>query len=220
MLRIAICDDQPDQIQSIRRSSETYFQNKHDTVSYETFDKSFSFVDAIEQGAVFDIVLLDVFLTTSDEFAVDAFAVKATDYLLKPFTQSQFNKAMDRAISFIRQRNSAKIVLRLVGGGICIEEIAQILYFESSGHILRVHLADGTVLETRKSGQEMKDALDKIAPGQFASPNKGYLVNLAAVHVIKSDYVEIAGQEIPLGKRKYREFQELYFQFMFSVKQA
>ena len=34
MLHIAICDDQPDQIQSIRRSSETYFQNKHDTVSY------------------------------------------------------------------------------------------------------------------------------------------------------------------------------------------
>lgn len=72
-----------------------------------------------------------IFLTTSDEFAVDAFTVKATDYLLKPFTQSQFNKAMDRAISFIRQRNSTKIVLRLVGGGICIEQIAQILYFES-----------------------------------------------------------------------------------------
>ena len=240
MLRIAICDDQPDQIQSIRRSSETYFQNKHDTVSYETFDKSFSFVDAIEQGAVFDIVLLDVcmpgilgtevarelrkynrateiiFLTTSDEFAMDAFAVKATDYLLKPFTQSQFNKAMDRAISFIRQRNSAKIVLRLVGGGICIEEIAQILYFESNGHILQVHLADGTVLETRKSGQEIKDELDKIASGQFASPNKGYLVNLAAVHIIKADYVEIAGQKLPLGKRKYRMFQEIYFRFMFS----
>ena len=65
MLRIAICDDQPDQIQSIRRSSETYFQNKHDTVSYETFDKSFSFVDAIEQGAVFDIVLLDVCMPES-----------------------------------------------------------------------------------------------------------------------------------------------------------
>lgn len=210
---------------------------------YETFDKAFSFVDAVERGAVFDIVLLDVcmpgilgtevarelrkynrateiiFLTTSDEFAVDAFAVKATDYLLKPFTQSQFSKAMDRAISFIRQRNSAKVVLRLVGDGICIEEIAQILYFESNGHILQVHLADGTVLETRKSGQEMKDALDKIAPGQFASPNKGYIVNLAAVHMIKSDYVEIAGQELPLGKRKYRDFQELYFQFMFTAKQ-
>ena len=66
---------------------------------------------------------------------------------------------------------------------------------------------------------EMIYALDKIAPGQFASPNKGYIVNLAAVHMIKSDYVEIAGQELPLGKRKYRDFQELYFQFMFTAKQ-
>lgn len=240
MLHIAICDDQPDQIRSIQRSSEIYFQKKPDLVSYETFDNAFAFVDAIDKGSAFDIVLLDVcmpgilgtdvarelrkynsiteiiFLTTSDEFAVDAFAVKATDYLLKPFTQGQFDKAMDRAISFIRQRNSAKVVLRLVGGGICIEEIAQILYFESRSHILRVHLADGTVLETRKSGQEMKDELDKIAPGQFASPNKGYLVNLAAVHVIKADYVEVAGHQLPLGKRKYRMFQEIYFQFMFS----
>lgn len=240
MLHIAICDDQPDQIRFIRRSSDIYFQKKQDLVSYETFDNAFSFVDAIDQGTVFDIALLDVcmpgilgtdvarelrkynsgteiiFLTTSDEFAVDAFAVKATDYLLKPFAQSQFNKAMDRAISFIRQHNSAKIVLRLVGGGICIEQIAQILYFESNGHILQVHLANGAVRETRKSGQEMRDELDKIAPGQFASPNKGYLVNLAAVHMIKADYVEIAGQEIPLGKRKYRMFQDLYFQFMFS----
>lgn len=126
MLHIAICDDQPDQIRSIRQSSERYFQDKQDTVSYETFDNAFSFVDTINQGAIFDIVLLDVcmpgilgtevaqelrkfsssteiiFLTTSDEFAMDAFAVKATDYLLKPFTQSQFNQAMDRAIAFIR----------------------------------------------------------------------------------------------------------------------
>lgn len=240
MLHIAICDDQPDQIRSIRQSSERYFQEKQDIVSYETFDNAFSFVDTINQGAIFDIVLLDVcmpgilgtevaqelrkfsssteiiFLTTSDEFAMDAFAVKATDYLLKPYTQSQFNQAMDRAIAFIRQRSSAKIMLRLVGGGLCIEEISQILYFESHGHILQVHLADGTVLETRKSGQEIKDELDKIASGQFASPNKGYLVNLAAVHIIKADYVEIAGQKLPLGKRKYRMFQEIYFRFMFS----
>ena len=101
MLHIAICDDQPDQIRSIRQSSERYFQDKQDTVSYETFDNAFSFVDTINQGAIFDIVLLDVcmpgilgtevaqelrkfsssteiiFLTTSDEFAMDAFAVKA-----------------------------------------------------------------------------------------------------------------------------------------------
>ena len=38
MLHIAICDDQPDQIRFIRRSSDIYFQKKQDLVSYETFD--------------------------------------------------------------------------------------------------------------------------------------------------------------------------------------
>lgn len=241
MLRIAICDDQAEQVQLIRKAAENYFKTKREFVSYEDFDSAFAFIDAIEHGAVFDIVLLDVcmpglsgmdaaqelrnrhsraeiiFLTTSDEFAVDAFAVKATDYLLKPFTQNQFNKAVDRAFSYIRQRNSAKMIFRLIGGGIRVEEIARILYMESHGHIIQVHLSDDTMLETRKSIQEMKEELDKIAPGQFASPNKGYLVNLSAIHLIKAEYVEIHGHHIPLGKRKYREFQELYFQFMFAT---
>ncbi len=240
MLHIAICDDQQDQIKKIREASEKYFATKNETVSYQAFDNASAFVDAIDQGALFDIVLLDVcmpgllgtevarelrshhsraeiiFLTTSDEFAVDAFEVKATDYILKPFTQSQFNKAMDRALSFIRQRNSAKVIFRLVGGGVRVEEIANILYFESHGHVLQVYLADGSTLNTRKSSQEMKEYLDKVAPGQFASPNKGYLVNLGAIHLIKAEYVELAGHQIPLGKRKYRDFQELYFQFMFA----
>jgi len=241
MLRIAICDDQAEQVQLIRKAAENYFKTKQEFVSYEDFDSAFAFIDAVEHGAVFDIVLLDVcmpglsgmdaaqelrnrhsraeiiFLTTSDEFAVDAFAVKATDYLLKPFTQNQFNKAVDRAFSYIRQRNSAKMIFRLIGGGIRVEEIARILYMESHGHIIQVHLSDDTMLETRKSIQEMKEELDKIAPGQFASPNKGYLVNLSAIHLIKAEYVEIHGHHIPLGKRKYREFQELYFQFMFAT---
>lgn len=241
MLHIAICDDLPDQVQMIQAAAEIYFQNKKETVEYRTYTDGFAFTDAISQGCPFDIVLLDVcmpgilgtevaralrekhsqaeiiFLTTSDEFAVDAFAVKATDYLLKPFTQAQFNKALDRAVSYIRQRSSAKIIFRLVGGGIRVEEIAQILFLESHGHVMEVYLADGSTLETRKSGQEMKADLDKIAPGQFLSPTKGYRVNLAAIHLIKAEYVEIQGHQIPLGKRKYRDFQEQYFQFMFDL---
>ena len=40
-----------------------------------------------------------IFLTTSNEFAVDAFEVNAAHYLIKPFTQEAFHEAMDRAIN-------------------------------------------------------------------------------------------------------------------------
>lgn len=240
MLRIAICDDLQDELNKIRQAAEVYFQDSREQVAYATFTSSFAFAEAIEEGSQFDIILLDIcmpgllgtevakelrkqdalaeiiFLTTSDEFAVEAFSVKATDYLLKPFTQVQFDKALDRAISMIRQRNSSKVLFRLLGGGVRVESVAHILYLESNGHILMVHLADSTSFETRRTLQDIKADLDKIAPGQFLSPNKGYLVNLSQVHIIKSDCVEVQGARIPLGKRKYREFQQQYFQFMFK----
>ena len=44
---------------------------------------------------------------------------------------------MDRVMENIRQRHSGKMVFRLVGGGIQVEEVNAILYVESNGHIYR-----------------------------------------------------------------------------------
>ena len=60
MLHIAICDDQADQIQKIRESSEKYFQNRKEHVDYQTFENAFAFIEAVDKGDFFDIVLLDV----------------------------------------------------------------------------------------------------------------------------------------------------------------
>ena len=157
-----------------------------------------------------------IFLSTSDEFAVDAFGVQAAHYLVKPFTQKQFDQAMNRVMESIRQRHSKKIIFRLVGGGIQVEEINDILFVESKGHIQKVYTHDGAVLETRQALAQLLATLDSISPGQFISPGKGYIVNQAAIHVIKSDYIEIQGYQIPLAKRKYRQFQEEYFKFIFK----
>lgn len=59
------------------------------------------------------------------------------------------------------------------------------------------------------------DMLESMAPGQFVSPGKGYIVNQSAIRVIKSDYM-IQGHKIPLAKRKYRQFQENYLKFIFG----
>jgi DNA-binding LytR/AlgR family response regulator len=157
-----------------------------------------------------------IFLTTSDEFAVQAFSVKAAHYLIKPFTQEEFDGAMDRAMARIIQHHSGKMIFRLVGTGIQVEEINNIVYAESEGHILKVYLKDGTYLETRQTLTHFLDSLDRMSPGQFVSPGKGYAVNQDAIHVIKRESVEIQGRIIPLGKRRYREFQEAYFKYIFS----
>ncbi|MFP8920678.1 LytR/AlgR family response regulator transcription factor [Megasphaera indica] len=207
MVRIAICDDLQEQLDIIQKAVQQYFHDKKEPTEVFTYNNAMDFVDAFEKEGNFDIVLLGtdiaaemrkqksraeiVFLSTSEEFAVEAFAVRAAHYLVKPFTQKEFDQAMDRVMESIRQRHSGKMIFRLVGGGIQVEEVNAILYVESNGHIQKVYTADHSLLETRQSLASLLDTLDAIAPGQFVSPGKSYIVNQSAIRVIKSDYIEI-----------------------------
>ena len=139
------------------------------------------------------------------------------EYLSK---KSRYNKIVNTSASLSRTERRypmrKKVIFRLVGGGIQVEEINAILYIESEGHIQKVYTADHSVLETRQPLAAILDMLESMAPGQFVSPGKGYVVNQSAIRLIKSDYIEIQGHKIPLAKRKYRQFQESYLKFIFG----
>ena len=71
------------------------------------------------------------------------------------------------------------------------------------------------MLETRQSLSALLQTFESIVPGQFVSPGS-YIVNQSAIHIIKSEYIEVKGHKIPLAKRKYRQFQESYLKFIFG----
>lgn len=239
MLRIAICDDMKDQVRLIHQAAMNYFEKDNQQVTYKLYDNAFAFMDDIEAKMPFDIILLDIcmpgllgtdiakelrrergkseiiFLTSSDEYAIDAFSVDAAHYLLKPFTQDQFDQAMKRAIDRIRLRFSKRIIFK-VEGGIRVAEIENILYAESNGHILTVVLKDGK-FTTRQTLASLQKKLEIISPGQFAIPSKGYLVNCKAIRAIKTNGVEVGDRLIPLSRGTNRKFQEEYFEYIFSV---
>ncbi|MDD3360869.1 MAG: response regulator [Hespellia sp.] len=123
ILNISICDDRPDQLAKIYTATTEYFKKYSERViQVSRFDNSLLFLESLDKTGGCDIALLDIcmpgilgtdvarsirarcdkteiiFLTSSDEYAIDAFVLKAAHYLLKPFTQEQFNEAMDRAM--------------------------------------------------------------------------------------------------------------------------
>jgi DNA-binding LytR/AlgR family response regulator len=231
------------QLNLIRKATETYFSKQDECVEYRFYQNGFIFLDEWPKEGNTDILLLDIcmpgilgtdvakalrkngdkteiiFLTTSTEFAVEAFSLKATHYLVKPFTQNQFNEAMDRAMLHMRQFHNHKIMLRIVGGGIQVIDLEDVIYIESTSHTQTLYLQNGKEATVRQSLSKLLTMFDSISKGQFASPFKGYIVNLAAIRTIKPEQLEmVTGKQIPLIKREYRQFQEKYFAYIFQEK--
>jgi hypothetical protein len=102
---------------------------------------------------------------------------------------------MNRAMERLTRYHSEKIIFKLVGCGVQTEELDHIMYVESKGHILQIHLVDGTILEVRQTLTHLMEALDKKAPGQFVSPAKGYIVNQEAIHIIKNIMAQLSRQK-------------------------
>src|SRR4029077_6779774 len=61
-----------------------------------------------------------IFVTAYDQYAVRAFEVYALDYLLKPFDQERFDKALDRAKSHITNQQNDSLSRRILSA---LEEI-------------------------------------------------------------------------------------------------
>jgi two-component system LytT family response regulator len=53
-----------------------------------------------------------VFVTAHDKFALRAFEIHAVDYLLKPFDSERFQKALQRALEQVRQRENSTLIER------------------------------------------------------------------------------------------------------------
>ena len=124
MFRIAICDDQDDSLRLIDRAVTRYCSERSDLqADISRFDNPLEFLNALHSSGGWDIVILDVcmpevngteiareirnrhdrteiiFISYSTEYAVEAFALNAVHYVLKPLNEKDFREAMDRAMS-------------------------------------------------------------------------------------------------------------------------
>ena len=118
-----------------------------------------------------------VFVTAHAEYAVDAFAVEAFDYLVKPVDPDRLARAIER----LRERTLedvvpvAKIPV-VAGGGSELVDYDQIHYVQADGDYSRVHTYDRSYLSTTSLGE-----LEEKLGGRFARIHRSYLVNLAKV---------------------------------------
>ena len=131
---------------------------------------------------------LFVFTTAYDEYALDAFEIEAVDYLLKPYDEIRFQKAMGRIRKMMRRIESdAKKDVRaekmqlaasklLVDDGerLVVLSPDSIYYAVPNNRMLEIHTKE-TKLMSRMTLQELED---KLSGHSFFRTHRSYLVNL------------------------------------------
>jgi two-component system LytT family response regulator len=137
-----------------------------------------------------------IFVTAHDKFAVEAFEVRATDYLLKPFSGERLGEALARAAEEIRLRRTAvepeptapgKTPTRLAfksDGRIVFLKPDEIIRVEAADNYVLLHLTDASRLILR----ETMSAIEQRLGSDFARINRSAIVRLDQVKELQPTF--------------------------------
>lgn len=120
-----------------------------------------------------------IFTTAYDQYALEAFDVNATDYLLKPIRKERLHKALSKLMPTkveqehitIRERDVVKKVL-----------LKDILFLHSDQKYVEIHLAEQTLL----ASESLKE-LENRFPHLFLRIHRSTLVNRQHFYGIEQD---------------------------------
>jgi DNA-binding LytR/AlgR family response regulator len=123
-----------------------------------------------------------VFVTAHERYAVDAFAVEAFDYLVKPVEPERLARVVARLTRTRRQAGTAveKIPVVSAGGAKTLLDFDAVHWIEADGDYSRVHTFDRAYLSTSSLRE-----LEELLPSGFARIHRSHLVNLAKVAAVR-----------------------------------
>lgn len=239
LFTIAICDDSPEDLAKTASMLHAYFDNRGMSARINEFPHADSLLSACEK-TIFDLLLLDIlmpltsgidagkelrskqyaapviYLTSSTEYAIDAFALDAVHYLVKPFSAKAFEDAMDRALARMEKSKTQLLPIKGRGGAVRQVSIDDILYIENHDHEQIIHLQSGNLMEARHSLARLQEELNRIAPTRFISPYKGFVINMSAVSTIESCGVTLLDNTlIPISRGALKQLRSLYLEYCF-----
>ena len=235
MLRIAVCDDIRDFLVQVRQCI-LQWKNQPEELAVETFSDADALITAHSRNP-FDIILLDVvmpllggieaakeirqqdktvkivFLTSSPEFAVDSYRVKASDYLLKPLDPGELYRCLEELAEDIRK--TAKFIPIRSRNAVHRVELGSIDYIEASNKDVLFFLVSGETIVSPDPLYFFESRL-LLADGFFKC-SRSYIVNIHRIDTYSTKEIRMrSGCRIPISRSCQKEFESAYFSVIFG----
>jgi two-component system LytT family response regulator len=152
-----------------------------------------------------------IFVTAYDEYALRAFEAGALDYLLKPFDDARFHRALARAKDKIAhytpsQPHRVERIVVKSRGEVLFLKVADIDWIEAVGYYACLHLGNDTHLLRRT----MLDLVRDLDESKFMRIHRSVIVNLDRIHALElqdtGDYEVVLRSKVRLRlSRRFRK---------------
>lgn len=156
-----------------------------------------------------------VFLTAAQEFALEAYRVEALQYLVKPLDSQAFFRTIDFVIQ-IHQRSVGRVLPINTPEGLVQLQYNNICYVECIRHVVEVHMADGSQINSRSLRISFGRAMEPLLEdSRFIQPHKSFVLNMAKVEVLGVDFFGMPnGARIPIPKSKLGSVRSAYLSYL------
>lgn len=236
MIKIAICDDESEELHHISTLLELYRRKKKAALTYHTFQSATELLSVLHSKE-YDVIILDiimpnlsgmeaayeirdfdqdvklVFLTCSPEFAVESYSVKAHDYLVKPITEENLFTLLDQLITSLTAAKDA-LIMRTKSSILHIP-YDRIEYLEINAKKLYFNLTDGSAREMAASLSDFEQLL--LTRPEFIKVHRSYIVNMLWIQEFSSKKLStVCGKQVPVARSAYPRVRTSYLDFLFE----
>lgn len=202
--------------QSTTELISTMKSREYDVLLLDILMPGISGIQAANEIREFNELVKIIFLSSSPEFAVESYQVKAYNYLLKPVSKEKLFHLLDQLImedqkpqEGLRVKTQKTISFILFSRIVFVEVIQKKLYF---------HLTDGSVREINASLSSIEDML--LCRPEFVKIHRSYLVNLWHVSEISfKELITSTGKTLPVSRLLYGKVRKAYMEHLFIEKE-
>lgn len=161
-----------------------------------------------------DTKALLIFVTTSQEYAFDAFPLHPFDYLVKPVKQEKLHGLL-REMMRVLDDDARKTLTVRAGRSDLQLPLALLVAAVAQGHTVELRLADRQTLQCTMAFHELEEKLQ--GESRFITCNRGVLINMDQVSALRGDdFVMKDGTRCPLRVRGRAAVISAFTQYQFS----
>ena len=159
-----------------------------------------------------------IFVTAHDNYALEAYSLSASGYILKPIDDNELSNAVDKAVERTRNKKIAKQAANATlisdkiaipsSNGIDYLSIKDILYLESTNKCTKIVTNKGELVSTQNLGKYQ----NLIDHHSFYQVHRSFIINLNCIlrYELTGMIIMADNKEIPLSRNVKNDFLKIF----------